>query len=406
MPPAARVNDQTAHGQALMPGIGSTNVLIRFQPAWRALPAGVAASVESVSGAIADFMQKSSLNPEAAKGDIAKINKGLAEAAGQAVAAGNPAAAGVAAGAAAGLNLAETGLNTTWKSASTAPGGQPAADKAYTDGIKAAMAVAASSVFSSIAGPTDMHLCPLPCPLPPHGPGVVTQGSKSVFINNLPATRMGDRVFEACGGEDPIAAGEPTVIIGDQPGVGSTSSGTAATSDADPSSTSADEELRRAVVQAMTTSEPATVSKVSPDLVGPLQPERDEPAQPTWIGILLTDFDGSPVPNEDLVVTLDDGQVLPGKTDDKGHVRFDGVQPSRGQVAFVEIPDEAELQSNPASRLATIKGDEPTANYAPLRAARKAASREQAAPEELTNDYDREILSGMWADIPDEGLFA
>ena len=75
------------------------------------------------------------------------------------------------------------------------------------------------------------------------------------------------------------------------------------------------------------------------------------PAEPTWIGILLKDFDDSPVPNEDLVVTLDDGQVLSGKTDDKGHVRFDGVQPSRGQVAFVEIPDEAELRSDPASRL-------------------------------------------------------
>ena len=52
MPPAARVTDQTAHGQALSPGIGSLNVLTGFKPAWRALPASVASAVESVSNAI------------------------------------------------------------------------------------------------------------------------------------------------------------------------------------------------------------------------------------------------------------------------------------------------------------------------------------------------------------------
>ena len=98
MPPAARINDQTAHGQALMPGIGSLNVLIGNQPAWRALPASVASAVESVSNAIKDFMQSPSLNPAKAKADIAKITSGLAEAAGEAAGEGNPAAAGVARG--------------------------------------------------------------------------------------------------------------------------------------------------------------------------------------------------------------------------------------------------------------------------------------------------------------------
>lgn len=36
MPPAARVNDMTAHGTPLL-GPGSPNVLIGGQPAWRAL---------------------------------------------------------------------------------------------------------------------------------------------------------------------------------------------------------------------------------------------------------------------------------------------------------------------------------------------------------------------------------
>jgi len=37
MPPAARLTDPTAHGAPLAPGIGSTDVLIGYMPAWRAL---------------------------------------------------------------------------------------------------------------------------------------------------------------------------------------------------------------------------------------------------------------------------------------------------------------------------------------------------------------------------------
>jgi uncharacterized Zn-binding protein involved in type VI secretion len=36
MPLAARVGDMTSHGSPLSPGIGSPNVLIGGQPAWRA----------------------------------------------------------------------------------------------------------------------------------------------------------------------------------------------------------------------------------------------------------------------------------------------------------------------------------------------------------------------------------
>lgn len=36
MPAAARVGDLTSHGTPLGPGLGSTNVLIGGQPAWRA----------------------------------------------------------------------------------------------------------------------------------------------------------------------------------------------------------------------------------------------------------------------------------------------------------------------------------------------------------------------------------
>jgi uncharacterized Zn-binding protein involved in type VI secretion len=42
---------------------------------------------------------------------------------------------------------------------------------------------------------------------------VVAVGSATVLIGGLPAARMGDTIVEA-GPPDPIAAGEPTVLIG------------------------------------------------------------------------------------------------------------------------------------------------------------------------------------------------
>ncbi|MEP0848463.1 MAG: PAAR domain-containing protein [Phycisphaerae bacterium] len=76
------------------------------------------------------------------------------------------------------------------------------------------MAGAAGAVCSAIAGMADMHQCPPPCPTPPHGPGVVTQGGEHVRVNGLPAARQGDKVVEACGGSDPIVSGCPMVNIG------------------------------------------------------------------------------------------------------------------------------------------------------------------------------------------------
>lgn len=106
-------------------------------------------------------------------------------------------------------------LTATWTTASAVPGALPAANQAYTEGIKAAAAAAASAVMAAMAGLADMHMCPIPCPIPPHGPGFVTKGSGTVIIDNLPAARQGDKVMEACGGADPIAMGDPMVNIGD-----------------------------------------------------------------------------------------------------------------------------------------------------------------------------------------------
>lgn len=91
--------------------------------------------------------------------------------------------------------------------------GAPAAIAAEQAGKAAALASMTSAIMSAAAG-ADIHSCMTPLPIPPHGPGVVIDGSATVMINNLPACRLGDTILEAVGPPNKIAKGEPTVIIG------------------------------------------------------------------------------------------------------------------------------------------------------------------------------------------------
>ncbi len=60
----------------------------------------------------------------------------------------------------------------------------------------------------------DTHNCPLVEPTGvPHVGGVSPMGSATVFINNFPASRLGDQIVEA-GAPNAIAMGCPTVLIG------------------------------------------------------------------------------------------------------------------------------------------------------------------------------------------------
>jgi len=106
-------------------------------------------------------------------------------------------------------------LESATKAASGTPGA-PAAIAAETTG-KAAMSAAASAAGAALAASgASQHICGMPTPpIPvPHGPGFVIDGSKTVMINFLPASRMGDTVMEILGGPDKIVMGEMTVIIG------------------------------------------------------------------------------------------------------------------------------------------------------------------------------------------------
>lgn len=161
MPFAARLSDLTAHGSPLAPGTGSLNVLIGSMPAWRGIPAAAAQGVQLAQSAADRAMR-------------------VAEQATLA-AAGTPGAA---------------------------------AAKAAEETLKTSLSISMGSVMMAFAGTSDIHVCPIPVPIPPHGPGVVIDGCATVLINNMPACRQGDTVLESLGGADKIALGCTTVLIG------------------------------------------------------------------------------------------------------------------------------------------------------------------------------------------------
>jgi hypothetical protein len=160
--PAARTTDNVVHPlpPVLTPGPGSLNVLIGFLPAWRGVPAAAAAALQGPK--------------QAADATIQGLEAATAAAVGPAV---------------------------------------PIAYAAEQAGKATALASMSSLIMSS-AGGADIHACVTPLPIPPHGPGVVIDGSKTVLVNNLPQCRLGDTILEAVGPPNKIAKGCPTVIVG------------------------------------------------------------------------------------------------------------------------------------------------------------------------------------------------
>lgn len=160
--PAARVGDSTAHGTPLGgAGIGSLNVMIGNRPAWRGIPSAAAAGVQSAKKT-SDITLKS------------------------------------------------------LKATTTAASGTPAypGAKAAEEAGKVAASIAMGSLISGVGAMADISLCPVPLPIPPHGPGVVIDGSATVLINNMPAARMGNTIVEALGPPNKIASGAMNVMIG------------------------------------------------------------------------------------------------------------------------------------------------------------------------------------------------
>ncbi|MGF1499430.1 MAG: PAAR domain-containing protein [Elainellaceae cyanobacterium] len=161
--PAARITDAVAHPlpPVLTGGQGSKTVLIGGLPAWRGVPAAAAGTIQAA---------KKTSDATIKTAEAATIS-----------ASGTP--------------------------------GFPAA-KAAEETAKATAAATMGSMISGAAGLSDIHNCATPLPLPPHGPGVVVNGSTTVLINGLPAARQGDTIVEAVGPPNSIAGGCPTVQIG------------------------------------------------------------------------------------------------------------------------------------------------------------------------------------------------
>jgi uncharacterized Zn-binding protein involved in type VI secretion len=153
--PAARPTDPVVHPlpPVLTPGPGSLNVLIGFLPAWRAIPSAAAAGVMAAKQASDAVVQAA-------------------------------------------------------EAATLAAAGTPGAPAAYAaeQAAKAAALSAMSSALAAASAGADIHSCATPSPVPPHGPGVVIDGSPTVLINNLPSARMGDTIIEPLGPPNKIAS--------------------------------------------------------------------------------------------------------------------------------------------------------------------------------------------------------
>lgn len=161
--PAARTTDNVVHPlpPVLTVGPGSMNVLIGFLPAWRGMPLAAVAALQAAK------------------------------------------------------QVADTAIQVA-DAAATAAAGTPAAPaaKAAAEAAKAAALSAMSSAISGASMGADIHTCTTPLPIPPHGPGVVIDGSATVMVNNLPACRLGDSLLEAIGPPNKIVKGQMNVIIG------------------------------------------------------------------------------------------------------------------------------------------------------------------------------------------------
>ncbi len=343
MPDAARLKDPTSHAaNPLMPGTGSPDVKIGSMPAWRAVPAGMGAGIEAAANAMKDLMSSPSLDPATTPAKLAQINSSLMQDAGNAEANGAPGASASTTSGFTSLMATNVTLTTAYTAAAAVPGGEPAAKTAYTEGIKAAAATFASAAMSAIAGVTDVHICPVPCPIPPHGPGVVTKGSKSVLINNLPAVRKGDKVFEACGGEDPIAMGEMTVLIGDDGGgPGAPTSSPATTSDAQSQKQSQAQSTEGALAAAAASGVP---------LIEVCQQCREMAAAANdrrfFVAFQVVDDEtGRPRPGVRLKIHLPDGTEREAVTDGDGTIMIDDLESPGACDVTCDLDDASNNQT-------------------------------------------------------------
>ncbi|HXT15066.1 MAG TPA: hypothetical protein VN706_05520 [Gemmatimonadaceae bacterium] len=71
----------------------------------------------------------------------------------------------------------------------------------------------------------------------------------------------------------------------------------------------------------------------------------DHPVLPcekkTWVDVALVDVDGNPIANEPFKLTLPDGTVITGTTDENGMTGMDQIIGVEGQIEFTNLPEGA-----------------------------------------------------------------
>jgi uncharacterized Zn-binding protein involved in type VI secretion len=177
--PAARLSDPVVHPTppVLTGGPPALTVQIANMPAWKGVPLAAGAGLAPAQASAQATLQ--TLETAA-----------LVAAAAAVAAAGTPGAPVAVAAATAARVAAELAKSST------------------------AASMGASITAMAAAGGASVHACAMPWPIPPHGPGVVIDGSATVSIENAPACRMGDTIIEAIGPPNKIVTGCPTVTIG------------------------------------------------------------------------------------------------------------------------------------------------------------------------------------------------
>ncbi len=80
--------------------------------------------------------------------------------------------------------------------------------------------------------------------------------------------------------------------------------------------------------------EPATAPKIAGESAPLAAVMVADPTKPDWIGIALTERDGSPIAGEPFRVELADGKYVTGKLDNLGRIRVEGVDPGSCKVTF------------------------------------------------------------------------
>jgi type VI secretion system secreted protein VgrG len=78
----------------------------------------------------------------------------------------------------------------------------------------------------------------------------------------------------------------------------------------------------------------------------PVQPykpptEEESKKKTSWVEIELVDEEGNPVTGEKYEITLPDGRVAKGTTNEKGLARIEGIDPGSCKVTFPDLDKDA-----------------------------------------------------------------